>query len=154
MIEFRGQDDHGSGAYRAPRGRHVHRGADICCTQGDRIFSVSPGKVTKLGFPYAQGAPKMAWPIAAIKKYRAKKALRYVQVTDDHGVDVRYFYVNPAVRLGEIVLAGSLLGPAQGLSHIYSGIIEHYHFEVLVMVQGTKVFMDPEQYLRAVGAWQ
>lgn len=146
-MKIRHRDCHGSGAYRASRGSKLHRGLDVCCEQGSRIFAFSGGKVTKIGFPYLQGADPC-------EKYQAKKALRYVQVTDAYGVDVRYFYVNPAIPIGAVVHKGTLLGVAQGLAHIYPGITEHYHFEALMLVDGRKVFMDPEQYLRAIGAWQ
>ena len=138
-MKIRGNDKHGSGAYRAPRGSRQHNGVDVCCEQGDAVEALSMGRVTKIGYPYAQGP----------KANKDKKALRYVQVTDQHGLDVRYFYLDPLVKVGDSVSPGKPLGVAQGLGHIYKGITEHYHLEVLVMINGHKVFVDPEQYANA-----
>lgn len=149
-MKIRGNDPHGSGAYRAPRGRRLHKGIDICCEQGGSVAALSPGQVTKVGYPYAQGQPLPQWSDIKKAKYNAKKTLRYVQVTDSQGVDVRYFYVKPTVAIGDSISAGDSLGTAQGLEGIYPGITEHYHFEVLVMINGKKVFLDPEQYIKAV----
>lgn len=154
-VIFRDRDEHGSGAYRAKRGSRLHNGVGICCSKGDAIRAVSAGRVTKIGYPYAQTPnPERLNDELYIKKFEKKKALRYVQVTDENGLDVRYFYIKPqvAVNDGDMLRAGSLLGYAQGLAHIYPRITEHYHFEVLSMVNRKKVFSDPEQYLKAVGA--
>lgn len=138
-MKIREKDKHGSGAYRASRGDRLHNGLDICCKKGDAVLALNAGRVTKIGYPYSQDP----------KADKAKKALRYVQVTDEHGVSARYFYIDPLVQVGDSVSPGRPLGVAQGLGHIYKGITEHYHFEVLVMVKGRKVFLDPEQYLDA-----
>ncbi len=137
-MNIRGQDCQGSGAYRASRGDRLHNGIDICCSQGDWIESLGSGVVTKIGYPYS--------PSDAHKGH-----LRYVQVTDDNGIDVRYFYVKPALNVGEILNKGDRIGTAQGLADIYQGITEHYHFECLMMVNGEKVFLDPGQYIGAIG---
>lgn len=136
-MRIRGIDPQGSGAYRAPRGKRLHNGIDICCEEGNVITAVGLGTVTKIGYPYSP-------------KDQKKGHLRYVQVTDSNGLSVRYFYVNPSVKVGAMVGKGCALGRAQGLAGIYEGITEHYHFEVLSMVNGKKVFLDPEQYLKAV----
>ena len=136
-MNIRGQDQHGSGAYRASRGGRLHNGIDVCCNQGDVIESLSPGVVTKIGFPYS---PQDA----------RKGHLRYVQVTDNNGIDVRYFYVKQTVSVDDVINKGDMLGLAQGLADIYQGITEHYHFECLMMVNGGKVFLDPEQYICAI----
>jgi len=136
-MEFRGTDEHGSGAYKAPRGTRLHNGIDICCEVGDAVTALSDGRVTKIGYPYNPSDEK-------------KGHLRYVQVTDDNGFDVRYFYIKPGVPKGYRINTGDVLGMAQGLASIYPGITEHYHFEVLKMINGHKVFIDPEQYINAV----
>jgi len=133
-MKFRDKDRYGSGSYRADRGSRLHHGVDVCCTPGDSICAVTLGEVTKLGYPY--GDLKKRW-------------LRYVQVTDVRGIDVRYFYIDPGVDIGDMVEAGDALGHAQNLQEVYPGITDHYHFEVLMMVDGKKVFLDPEAYLDA-----
>ena len=145
-YEIRGVDKQGSGAYRAPRGGRKHRGIDICCSAGDSIRAVSRGIVTKIGYPYSQSTPSNP-----DSKFVKKKALRYVEITDRYGVRVRYFYVKSAVKVGENVAKTDIIGTSQGLGDIYSEITEHYHFEVMILMGGTKVFLDPEQYLYAAG---
>ena len=139
-MRARGIDRHGSGAYLASRGSRKHNGIDICCEQGELIKSFSGGIVTKIGYPYSQGPD--ADP--------AKKKLRYIQVTDDYGLDVRYFYIMPILVKGDQVHPGDILGEAQGLADIYEGITEHYHFEVLKMIGKNKLFIDPIKYLKAL----
>ena len=141
MLRIRGNDCHGSGAYLASRGNRKHNGIDICCESEDIVKALSSGTVTKIGFPYSQ-APEAD---------RDKKRLRYVQITDNYGIDVRYFYVSSVVNVGEYVYKGDMIGTNQELSHIYPGITEHWHFDVLLMTEGNKVFLNPEQYLRAMG---
>ena len=140
-MKFRKSDRWGSGEYRAKRGSRLHNGADVCHSPGEPVLAVSGGSVTKIGYPYSQG------PDA----HPDKKALRYVQITDSCGLHCRYFYVIPGVKVGDHVRQGASIGIASGLGHIYNEITEHYHFEVLAMVRGSKVFSDPVQYLRAVG---
>lgn len=139
-IKLRKVDEHGAGAYRASRNGRLHNGIDIICKEGDRIKALSSGFVTKVGYPYAQGDDQEP----------AKKRMRYVEIKDQFGVRVRYFYVSPLVHVGAAVKAGSSVGLAQGIANVYPGITEHYHFETLKLVNGRKVFLDPEQYLRAV----
>jgi len=138
-MMIRGNDCHGSGAYLASRGSREHNGIDICCDKGELITSFINGVVTKIGYPYSQG----------LLTHPAKKALRYVQVTDLYGFDIRCFYVLPSVEVGDRITAGQILGDAQGLTDIYEGITEHYHFEVLMMIGRNKLFVDPEKYLAA-----
>jgi len=151
VIVIRGNDNHGSGAYRASRGSRLHRGVDICCEVGDGVRSLCPGVVTKIGYPYSQRVDTVSTNKEKRDKYALKKALRYVQVTDDYGISVRYFYISPSVMLGDEVGPGDVLGISQGLAHIYPGITEHYHFETLMMVRRKKVFLDPEQFIKAYG---
>ena len=129
--KIRGFDAQGSGAYLAPRGDHKHQGIDPVCKAGDLIQSVSDGKVTKLGYPYSPNNEK-------------KGHLRYVQVTDSNGVDVRYFYIEPMVRLGDRIAAMDVLGSSQDLTSIFKGITQHFHFET--KVKGA--IISPHDYLK------
>lgn len=129
--KVRGQDRHGAGYYGAPRGKRTHKGVDYCCNAGDRMLSVSEGKVTKIGFPYSPNDKK-------------KGHLRYVQVTDANGYDCRYFYVEPFVKVGDPIRAGEIIGQAQGLTRIYPGITDHFHFEVR---DDADFHLDPAIYL-------
>ncbi len=129
-LPVRGFDSHGSGAYMAPRGDHFHRGVDLACYKGTKIKAECAGRVTKIGYPYSQGIPDPAWSDNRIAKFLRKKALRYVQVTDYMGVEYRYFYINPLVKLDDTVNYGDILGESQGLIDIYPGIIDHIHYEM------------------------
>ena len=152
MLKFRGTDAHGSGVYRASRGGdRIHNGIDICCDRLDPIRAFMPGKVTKIGYPYSQAEPKPYFDFLQAQKFRKKKALRYVQITDGYGIHTRYFYVDPIHQVGDMIAKNQVIGTAQGLDHIFPGITEHFHFEVLKLVKGNKVFLDPEQYLKAIG---
>ena len=130
---IRGTDRHGSGAFGASRGGRTHQGIDISCCVGSGIFSVSAGTVTKIGYPYNPGDIK-------------KGHLRYVQVTDGAGFDVRYFYILPKVMVGQKVGVNSPIGISQGLTLIYPGITDHFHFEVK---KGGEV-INPHDYLNAL----
>lgn len=114
---IRGRDSHGSGAFGASRvSARIHKGVDLACYAGSLIYSLTPGKVTKLGYPHDPSNIK-------------KGHLRYVQVTHE-GKDYRYFYVSPSVRVGDEVRKDDVIGMAQGLLKIYPGITDHIHFEI------------------------
>ena len=114
---IRGNDKQGAGYYGAPRsGGRKHKGVDISCYKNTEVLSISEGKVTKIGYPYDPNDSK-------------KGHLRYVQISyGDY--DFRYFYIHPAVSIGDRVIKGDTLGITQGLIDIYPGITDHYHFEV------------------------
>jgi murein DD-endopeptidase MepM/ murein hydrolase activator NlpD len=128
---IRGLDSWGNGEYGAPRGTHTHQGIDIACYKDSKVLSVCSGKVTKIGYPYNPTSP-------------LKGHLRYVQITDINGYDVRYFYVQPLVNLGALVEEGQVLGVTQGLENVYPGITDHFHFEV----KHSGITVDPNLYLK------
>lgn len=133
---IRGDDIHGNGAYQAPRGNRKHRGIDVACYKGSAVLAATAGKVTKIGRPYYKENPQT-------EKDRKKNALRYVQVTDADGYDVRYFYIAPCVSIGDRVGVDKPLGITQGLESIYKGITDHYHFEV----KKDGHYVDPVWYI-------
>lgn len=144
---IRSTDRYGMGYFKAPRqGGRLHKGIDPCCKVGDEILSVSCGVVTKIGFPYSQAVADASWSQEQRSKHEAKKARRYVEVTDLRGLRVRYFYVNPKVAVGDTVHKDTLLGIAQGVGEALPGIIEHFHFEVLPKGNGQQP-LDPNEYL-------
>ena len=112
---FRGGDKHGFGHFGASRGTRTHKGVDVACYAGSQIPSLTPGTVTKIGFPYSGDDPK-------------KGHLRYVEVTLD-GNRFRYFYIEPSVEVGDVVIPGDQIGTSQGLLKIYPGITDHIHVE-------------------------
>ena len=143
--EIRGQDAYGSGEYLASRGKNrKHKGIDPILKEGDLIGSVCDGVVTKIWYPYSQAEPNAEWSKWKIEKHNKKKAMRYVQVTDENGYDVRYFYIIPSVKISDKVKTGDVLGIARGIEHIYSGITEHYHFEI----KRNGETINPNEYLK------
>ena len=129
----RGQDAKGSGAFGASRGSRIHAGVDYACFPDSKILAVSAGKVTKLGHPYN--------PSDSLKGH-----LRYVQVTDSDGNDVRYFYIEPSVKVDDVINVDDVLGISQDLREIYSGITPHFHFEV----KKDGEVVNPHTYLRGL----
>jgi len=136
-LVTRKKDQWGRGDYFAPRGGKTHNGIDIRCPHEDAVLAVCDGLVTKIGYPYH--------PIGE------KGHFRYVEVSDCAGSLARYFYVDPIVEVGYMLKEGDVLGSCQDLEHTYPGITNHYHFEVIVYVNRKKVFLNPEQYLEALG---
>lgn len=132
---IRGQDSHGAGYFGAPRGNHTHQGIDIACYAGSVVYAATAGEVTKIGRPYFDEGDK-----------RGRNHLRYVQVTDADGLHCRYFYVAPGVQVGDRVRAGEAVGKTQGLTEVYPGITDHFHFEV--KTEAGEVH-DPVAYLEA-----
>ena len=129
----RGVDKHGAGAYGASRGSRKHRGIDIACYAGSRLALISSGTITKIGYPYSPNDPK-------------KGHLRYVQVTDDYGYDIRYLYCKLSIPLeiGVRVHSNQLILETQGLLDVYPGITDHFHFEVK---DPSGKYINPKEYL-------
>ena len=131
-YEIRGTDKHGSGAYGASRGSRTHKGVDLITRKDELIGSFCCGVVTKIGYPYN--------PI----KHPDKAHFRYVQVTDEDGVDVRSFYLLPLVEVGDLIEIGSAIGQSQDLLEVYKGMTQHTHFEIKKHGE----FLNPVVYLK------
>jgi len=129
----RGQDSQGSGEFGAPRGNRKHNGRDYGCLPKSKILSISSGEVTKIGYPYNPNDTE-------------KGHLRYVQVTDSVGIQVRYFYVNPLVKLGDKIGLEGVIGESQDLRPIYQSITPHFHLEV----KHEGAFIDPNIYIKGL----
>lgn len=137
LCKVRGSDCHGSGLYRAKRGRRKHNGTDLVCDGGTLIRACNSGTVTRAdGGIYADPA---------------KREWRYIEITDYLGNRVRYFYVVPAhlpdcqtVEIGLRIERGDIIGVCQGIESLYEGITPHLHFEVK---NAKGEFINPDQYL-------
>ena len=137
------QDLMGSGEYGAPRGSRTHKGIDFVVAKENEVITHVTGVVTKIGYPYAQKFDT--------KKNKLKSALRYVEITKEQRVDDklcqvkhRFFYLNPSVRLGDAVEAGTCIGTAQDLKAIYGLTMKnHCHYEVMI----GKEYYDPARFL-------
>lgn len=95
------------------------------------------GEITKFGFPYNPNDPE-------------KGHLRYVEITVSSGDKHRYFYVEPLVSVGDSVRRGDIIASAQGLSDVYPGITEHFHFEIMKPGRG-RSYRDPVEVLKGLG---
>jgi len=123
--ELRKPDKWGSGHFGAPRGKRVHHGIDYQASKGSLVHSNVSGKVTKLGYPYADDL-----------------SYRYVQVTTEEGLDYRFFYLEPSVVISDLIATGDILGIVQDLGARYEGITPHFHFEV----KHGNEYLDPADY--------
>lgn len=113
----------GSGDFGAPRGNRKHNGRDYKVNPGDDVYSHVSGVVTKIGFPYAQ--------TGKTKKDALKAALRYVEVTDSiTRLKHRFFYIDSAVKIGDPISKGTLIGSCQNLLDIWPSMTNHVHYEV------------------------
>lgn len=110
----RGEDKFGGGGFGASRGSRKHNGIDYAAVPGSSCLSITKGQVTKLGYPYDDDL-----------------SYRYVQVTDNKGNRLRFFYVDPVVKVGEFVDKDTILGSVQSLQDRYPGIKDHIHLEII-----------------------
>lgn len=118
-------DKFGCGHFGASRGDRTHNGDDYACTPRSQVFSPVKGEVTKLGYPYGNDL-----------------SFRYVQITINFEHNVRVFYVDPLVKVGDIVTKDTIIGYSQELGERYPGITEHVHLEVKDM-QGN--YINPKE---------
>ena len=128
-LPKRGVDAWGDGAFGASRGHRKHKGIDYACYPGTEIRCDKVGVVSKLGYPYSDDL-----------------AYRYVEVTTTNRLRHRYFYVEPRVKVGDLIRKGQVIGESQDISSRYRDpgkppMINHVHYEVLEQ-DGTPV--DPE----------
>lgn len=130
---MRGRDVWGSGFYGASRGNRRHTGVDFVGADGDEVRAFVAGKVTKLGYAYADDL-----------------AYRYVEVQAENGLKHRYFYVDLIVDVGDRITAGAVLGHVRSLQTRYPGITDHYHFEVFEVGDRGREYRDPIPYLGAL----
>jgi len=121
-------DEAGDGHFGASRGSRTHRGVDYDCDPVAPVLCLVAGKVTKLGYCYADD---LSW--------------RYVQVTDKDSYKHRFFYVTPTVQVGDFIGRESIIGVAQDITERYpsQGMNAHVHYEI----KTTKgEYLDPEEF--------
>lgn len=125
-------DSHGSGAWQASRGSRKHNGTDCAVYSGSIVLSATVGMVTKIGRPYYDAEDT------------SKNHFRYVQVTTPLGYEIRYFYIEPCVGLGDHISLDQPLGVAQDLTKVYNGITPHVH----IGVKKDGKYIDPGVYFK------
>ena len=112
-------DSWGGGEYGDSRGpSRTHNGIDFYLPVGTEVLPIKEGAVTKLGFCYSDDL-----------------SFRYVQVTTQEGINWRYFYLEPAVSVGDYVFNTTVLGTVQSLAKRYfddekGPIQSHCHDEI------------------------
>jgi len=132
---LRQADDYGEGHFGASRGSRTHKGVDYAVKAGGVVCSTVYGRVTKLGYPYADDL-----------------SYRYIDIEDAKGYHHRYFYVKPCVAVGDTIRIGQPIGNCQDSAPRYNKngktITNHVHYEVLQYKDGKKVFSDPNKFYR------
>ena len=109
-------DGYGAGEFGARRGERTHQGVDFACYPGSQLMSLVSGRVSKLGYPYADDL-----------------AYRYIEITDADLNRHRFFYVDPSVDIGELVHTGEPIGHAQDITARYTKkpMNNHIHYEII-----------------------
>ena len=134
-MKIRGNDNWGAGHYGASRdgGKRKHRGIDIINHVNEAVCAYENGTVTKIGYPYNQDGGEKAF-------------YRYIEISCADNSRHRYFYVDPLVQVEQRVKKGDIIGSAQDLAVVYPGIVQHFHFELII--KGRRI--DPTEYVRNV----
>ena len=132
---LRGIDAYGSGKFGAGRdhGKRKHEGADFLAAPGTKVHSPLAGKVTEIGYAYHDDVH-----------------LRFIEISNAvSGLGARVFYVEPSVKVGQIVVADDIIGVAEALGDRYPrGITNHVHVEI----RDHAGAIDPSLYVPLTGA--
>ena len=127
-------DNWGDGHYLASRGiNRKHKGQDFACYPFSEIKAYYGGMVTKIGFPYDEDEDQDGRP-----------DFTYVEIEDPRGNKAQYYYVEPSVKVGDMVQQGQTIGYTQELGGKYNLITEHLHLQVK---DKHGVYFDPNTYL-------
>jgi len=119
---IRGQDNWGSGAHNAPRGKRKHDGVDFICKPGQKVQSPIYGRVVRVARPYVD-SPYLGCLIA------------------NERLEIKLFYFKPDISvIGKDIKQGDYIGIAQDISIKYPGIVPHLHLQI--------TNMDPNLLLR------
>lgn len=113
-LGIRGQDRWGGGNWGDPRdnGARIHRGVDFTANLGQPVRAPAEASVVRIGRAYSDTA---AYSVVEL---------------DVGGCSVKLMYVDPIVKVGDRVNAGTVIGVAQNIAHRYPDITPHVHMEV------------------------
>lgn len=126
------KDYWGDGSFGAKRGERTHKGVDFDVMPYSEVLSFTSGYVSKLGWAYDISHP-------------TKGEYRYVEVLQNNGHRIRYFYVSPLVKIGQDINKLSVIGISQDISKAYDDRMHpHVHLEV-INPEGEHI--DPHKYL-------
>ncbi|MBN2779941.1 MAG: M23 family metallopeptidase [Alphaproteobacteria bacterium] len=131
ILQIRGQDASGSGAFGAPRkrkdgSRYKHQGIDIKSNPGQKIRALSDGIFLRKVDPYGDG------------KFSG------MVIKDAAGNEQKIFYINTIKKVGDVLEKGQIMAIAQDVAD-GRDMTNHYHFEVR---DKNKKLLDPNDYLK------
>ncbi|XP_028905808.1 leukocyte cell-derived chemotaxin-2 [Ornithorhynchus anatinus] len=109
--KIRGNDKYGSGSYGAPRGKRVHKGVDVLCSDGSTVLAPFSGVIQSQAKPYGNGN--------AIDDG--------IRMTGG-GNCVLMFYIKPKKYKGNIK-KGEILGQLLPMQRVYPKILSHVHIQ-------------------------
>ena len=141
QAPLRGTDDWGSGAFGSSRVDRIHTGEDVVMAVGSLVMAPVSGKITKLGFAYADDP-----------------TYRIVDITDSKNNRHRLFYVQPldTIKVGQHVAEGALVGEVQDVAERYNELTikgghltsklmkNHVHYEI---INGSGEYLDPKEFI-------
>lgn len=124
----RGCDAFGCGHFGASRGDRAHEGLDLAFNPREPVHTQFAGTVTRING----------------QAYRSDPFYKIVDVKLSKSTTIRFFYVNPSVKVGQKVSINDIIGTAQDISAKHGdGMTNHVHFAYRV----NGVYIDPEPYL-------
>lgn len=124
------KDSGGDGNFQTSRTNEkgVHQGVDLSVTVGQPIYAPFDGLIVRKAIPYAND-----------NRYSG------LLLSGDFGQEVKIFYIN-ALKIGERVNRGELIGTAQNISAKYtSNVTNHIHIEY----RQDGILTDPTKLLTA-----
>ena len=128
-------DKLGDGHYGTSRGDRKHRGVDFEAPVGSKALSACKGTVTRIGTAYS-GDSTYKYVEVRRNRYNVSRK-RYDTFF------IRYFYLEPSVREGDVIFEGTCLGTVQDLTKRYPGITPHVHVELM---NHDRVRIDPTEF--------
>ena len=121
-------DEWGRGHMGAGRGARSHRGVDFVASFGTEIYAPMIGLVSHIGNAYD------------VEKYPERSGLKTICLETALG-RFKFFYVDPHVRIQQVMRPGDPLGVVQNISAVYSDTMKnHVHVELWM-----KVLVDSTQ---------
>ncbi|RMX53586.1 hypothetical protein pdam_00004360 [Pocillopora damicornis] len=116
-----GTDRHGSGAFGAPRGSRTHKGVDIVCAVGSRVYAPFPASVVRGLTVYSASKHRG-------KPYNTGLELRGTGAWT--GYKVKMFYVRKTISNGRIVASGDSIGTMTDRASVDPGMTNHVHVQL------------------------
>lgn len=131
ILQVRGTDAYGSGAFGAPRRRsngirYKHQGIDIKTKPGQKVRALTDGTFIRTVDPYGDG------------KFSG------MVIKDTAGNTQKIFYINPIKNPGDQIKKDQIIAIAQDVAD-GRDMTNHYHFEIR---DKNRKLLDPNDYLK------